>query len=175
MSILVPLLLLIAGAYLLFFVFFPIARGAIYDPSSLAEAESMADLADVRAGDVAADLGSGDGRVAIALARRGAEAHGYEINPLLVLISRRNVRREGLDGYVFIHWGNFWRADLSRYALITVFQVGFVMERLWIKLTRELEPGARVVSHYWRFPGLQPERSQGNIHRYRMVERSSPT
>jgi protein-L-isoaspartate O-methyltransferase len=164
----IALLLIIAGTYLVFFVFFPIARGAIYDPSSLAEAETMAELADVRAGDVAADLGSGDGRVAIALARRGAEAHGYEINPLLVLIARRNVRRAGLEGFVFIHWGSFWRAELSRYTVITVFQVGFVMERLRTKLTRELRPAARVVSHYWQFPGLHPERSRGNVHRYRM-------
>jgi hypothetical protein len=168
MAILMTLLFIIARGYLFLFVFFPIARGAIYDPSSLAEAETMARLADVREGDVAADLGSGDGRVAIALARLGAEAHGYEINPLLVLLSRRNVRREGLEGCVFIHWGNFWRHDLSRYTLITVFQVGFVMTRLRDKLARELLPGARVVSHYWTFPGMQPERSQGNIHRYRM-------
>ena len=90
--------------YLFFFVFFPIGRGAIYDPSSRAEADVMARIAEVRPGEKAADLGSGDGRVVCALARAGAEAHGYEINPVLVLISRRNIRREGLAGRAFIHW-----------------------------------------------------------------------
>ena len=163
-----------AGLYLFFFVFFPIGRGAIYDPSSWAEAESMARLAEVRPGEKAADLGSGDGRVVIALARQGAIAHGYEINPILVMVSRRNIRREQLDGRAFIHWGNFWRKRLSGYTLITTFQVGFVMGRLEAKLTRELPPGARIVSHYWRFPGLRPEQSQGNIYRYR-VERPRTT
>ena len=69
----------------------------------------------------------------------------------------------GLSGRAIIHWGNFWRKNLSRYDLITVFQVGFVMGRLEAKLRRELPAGARIVSHYWRFPGLRPERVQGNI------------
>jgi len=160
----------IAGivVYLFFFVFFPLGRGAIYDPSSENETRMMADLADVRRGEKAADLGSGDGRVVIALALKGAEAHGYEINPVLVLVSRSNIRKAGLAGRAFIHWGTFWSKDLSRYALITVFQVGFVMARLEEKLKRELAPGARIVSHYWRFPGLSPERTQGNIYRYRI-------
>ena len=168
MATFIVLAFLAIGLYLVFFVFFPIGRGAIYDPSSRAEAEIMAGLADVHEGTRAADLGSGDGRVVIALARLGAEAHGYEINPILVAISRRNIRREGLSGKAHIHWGNFWRRSLSRYDLITVFQVGFVMARLEAKLRRELAPGSAIVSHYWRFPGLRPERTQGNIYRYRL-------
>ena len=156
------------AVYLFFFVFFPLGRGAIYDPSSANETRMMADLADVRRGERAADLGSGDGRVVIALALKGAEAHGYEVNPVLVIASRNNIRKAGLAGRAFIHWGSFWRKDLSRYTLITVFQVGFVMARLEAKLNRELAPGSRVVSHYWRFPGLSPERTQGNIYRYRI-------
>jgi ribosomal protein L11 methylase PrmA len=157
-----------AAIYLFFFVFFPIGRGAIYDPSTQAEAEAMARLAEVRPGEKAVDLGSGDGRVLCALARAGAEAHGYEINPILVLVSRRNIRRSGLAGRAFVHWGNFWRASLSGYSLVTTFQVGFVMGRLEAKLLRELAPGSRIVSHYWRFPALLPEQVKANIYRYRV-------
>ncbi len=174
MAIIVTLAIVALAVYLFLFIFFPIARGAIYDPSTWAEAETMARLAEVRAGEKAADLGSGDGRVVIALARLGAEAHGYEINPLLVAISRRNIRREGLEGRAFIHWGNFWRRNLSRFSLITVFQVGFVMARLEEKLIREMARGSRVVSHYWRFPRLRPERLQGNIYRYRIETPIAP-
>jgi hypothetical protein len=108
--------------------------------------------------------------VVLALARAGAVAHGYEINPLLVLISRRNVRRAGLAGRAFIHWGNFWRSDLSSYTLVTTFQVGFVMARLQAKLLRELAPGSRIVSHYWKFPELRPEQTRANIYRYRIPD-----
>ena len=168
MATILTLLIVGVGVYLFFFVFFPLGHGAIYDPSSAAETQIMADVADVKPGEKAADLGSGDGRVVVALAMKGAEAHGYEVNPILVAISRRRIRQMGLTGRAFIHWGNFWRMNLSRYELITVFQVGFIMGRLEAKLVRELSPGARIVSHYWRFPGLQPERVQGSIYRYRI-------
>jgi hypothetical protein len=170
MATIVTLIFIAVAVYLFFFVFFPLGRGAIYDPSSSAETRIMADIADVRPGEKAADLGSGDGRVVIALALKGAEAHGYEVNPILVAISRRRIIQMGLSGRAIIHWGNFWRKNLSHYDLITVFQVGFVMGRLEAKLKRELSVGARIVSHYWRFPGLRPERVQGNIYRYRIEE-----
>ncbi|HTP58588.1 MAG TPA: hypothetical protein VMM82_06695, partial [Spirochaetia bacterium] len=143
MSALVTLGIVAVAAYLIFFVFFPLGRGAIYDPSSAEESRQMAELADIVKGEAAADLGSGDGRVVMALARCGAEAHGYEVNPLLVVRSRRLIRQNGLQGQAFIHWANFWRKDLSRYTVITVFQVGFVMGRLESKLRRELAPGSR--------------------------------
>lgn len=154
--------------YLVFFVFFPLARGAIYDPSTPMQTTLMVDLAEVIPGERAVDLGSGDGRVLIALARRGAEAHGYEVNPALVLLSRRNIRRAGLEGKAFVHWRSFWRADLSRFTLVTTFQVDFVMGKMENKLKRELPNGARIVSHHWRFPDWPPETVRGDMYLYRV-------
>jgi cyclopropane fatty-acyl-phospholipid synthase-like methyltransferase len=162
------LLVLAAAIYLVFYVFFPLGRGAIYDPSSQEKVRLMVDMAGIVPGEKAADLGSGDGRVVIALAREGAEAHGYEVNPALVLISRRKIREAGLAGKAFIHWGNFWRRDLSPYDLITVFQVGFVMGRLEAKVKRELHTRARIVSHHWRFPSLGAERVRSDVYLYRV-------
>jgi hypothetical protein len=162
-------LIVCAAFYLVFYVFFPLGRGAIYDPSTHDETIIMAEVAAVAVGEKAADLGSGDGRVVIALAKRGAEAHGFEVNPILVHISRRNIRRAGLQGHAFIHWRSFWRADLSSFDIVTVFQVSFVMGRLEAKVKRELPGGARIVSHYWRFPTLLPETARGDIYRYRIT------
>jgi hypothetical protein len=156
------------AVYLVLFVFFPLARGAIYDPSTSVQTSFMVDLAGVAPGEKAADLGSGDGRVLIELARRGAEAHGFEVNPVLVLLSRRNIRREGLIGKAFVHLRSFWRADLSPFSLVTVFQVDFVMGRLETKLKRELPDGARIVSHHWRFPDWPPETVRGDMYLYRV-------
>ena len=163
---LVWILVLGLAVYLVFYVFYPLGRGAIYDPSSPDSTRLMVEVAAVTPGERAVDLGSGDGRVVMALAREGAEAHGYEVNPVLVLLSKRNIRRAGLAGKAFIHWGSFWRADLSRYDIVTTFQVDFVMARLEAKVRRELRPRARIVSHLWRFPTLQPERVRGNIYLY---------
>ncbi len=168
MGAILTVLIVCAAFYLVFYVFFPLGRGAIYDPSTHEETLVMVELAAIVPGEKAADLGSGDGRVVIELARRGAETHGFEVNPVLVVLSRRNIRRAGLEGKAFIHWRSFWRADLSSYDVITVFQVSFVMGRLETKVKRELASGARIVSHYWRFPTLVAEAARGDIYRYRV-------
>lgn len=168
MTALIVLLVIAAAIYLIFYVFFPLGRGAIYDPSSFAKTEIIADTCRVAPEDRAADLGSGDGRVLIALAKRGAEAHGYEINPFLVLRSRRNIRKAGVSARAFVHWQSFWRADLSPYTLVTTYQVGFIMGRLESKVMREMSTGTRVVSHHWTFPTLRPERAEGDIYVYRI-------
>ncbi len=168
MAAILPILFAGIAFYLVFFVFFPLGRGAIYDPSSPDQTRIIVEVASVRPGEKIADLGSGDGRVVIAFAERGAEAHGFEINPFLVRISRINIRRAGLSGKAFIHWGSFWRADLSGYDAITVFQVGFVMGRLELKLRKELSPRARIISHHWHFPTLVPESFRQDVYLYKI-------
>ncbi len=158
----------LAGFCLVFLVFFPLGRGAIYVPSSPEKALLLAELSGAAGGERAADLGSGDGRVVIALARRGAEAHGFEVNPVLVLLARRNIRRAALQERAFIHWRSFWGADLSGFDVLTVFQGSFVMRRLETKVRRELAPGARVVSDFWGFPSLAPEKMAGTVFFYRI-------
>ncbi len=173
MTALVMVVLMVLIIYLVLFVFFPLGRGAIYDPSSHEETRIMAEMSDAQPGDLAVDLGSGDGRVVIALAQKGAEAHGFEVNPVLVALSRRKIRELGLSDTAIIHWRSFWGADLSRFDIVTTFQVGFIMGRLEAKLRKELAPGARIVSHYWRFPGLVPEKARGNVYRYRIPDTSA--
>jgi hypothetical protein len=168
METIIVLAVLGIGFYLVFFVFFPLGRGAIYDPSTMEQTRRMVEMAGVAVGEKAVDLGSGDGRVVIALARLGAEAHGYEINPVLVARSRRAIAEAGLSKKARIHWGSFWRADLSGFDVVTTFQVGFIMGRLEAKLRRELSPSARIVSHHWRFPGLRAEHIGDDMYVYRI-------
>ena len=107
---------------------------------------------------VAADLGSGDGRLAIALARAGVgHVHGFEINWALVQYSRLRVARAGLQDRVTIHWQSMWTADLSQCDVVTTYQHTLVMGRLEEKLRSELKPEARVVSNSFRFPTWEPE------------------
>jgi len=161
------LAIILALFALVFLFFIPLGRGAVYVPSTPDKVQLMTELCGIGPGERAADLGSGDGRVVMALARRGAEAHGYEVNPVLVLLSRRAIRRAGLDGRAIIHWRSFWGADLSAFDVLTLFQGSFIMHRLEAKLRRELMEGARVVSDYWAFPSLAPERRVGTVYRYR--------
>lgn len=137
-------------------VLWSLARGAPFIPTKRAGVEKVMKLARVRPGCRALDIGSGDGRLVIALARAGAEAHGCEINPCLVWWSHRKIRLAGLEGRAFVHRADLWKYDCSGYDIVTLFGVTHIMKRLGAKLDRELKPGARVVSVAFRFPGWEP-------------------
>ena len=51
-------------------------RDVIYVPTRLQTVERMLDFAEVKAGETLVDLGSGDGRIVLAAAKRGANARG---------------------------------------------------------------------------------------------------
>ncbi len=64
-----------------------------YVPSPEYVVDKMIELAGVKKGDVVYDLGSGDGRIVIAAAKKGAKAVGFEIDPDLVGESRANIQK----------------------------------------------------------------------------------
>src|SRR5690606_15669271 len=64
-------------------------RGAPYVPSHRKYARlALTKLYRLQPDDVLVDLGSGDGRILRLVSERGARAIGYELNPVLVVISR---------------------------------------------------------------------------------------
>lgn len=84
--------------------------GAPYVPTRSRDAGKVFDeLHPLTSSDVVVDIGSGDGVVLRAAARRGARAVGYEINPILAGISKAVTR--GNKG-ITIKWANYWRAQL---------------------------------------------------------------
>jgi precorrin-6B methylase 2 len=112
----------------------------------------MLELAQPKRGEVLYDLGSGDGRVLIEVAKEyGVRAIGIEINPILVLISKRKVKKAGLEKTVKIHWGNFFNQNLSDANIIVVYLSKSANRKLEEKFLRELKPGARIVSEAFTF------------------------
>ena len=65
-------------------------KDVIWVPTPKALVERMLDMAHVTPDDYVIDLGSGDGRMVIAAAKRGARALGIEYNPEMVALARRN-------------------------------------------------------------------------------------
>lgn len=73
---------------------FVVLRGAPYVPSHRRQLAAAFDtLYPLSEKDFVVDLGSGDGVVLLEAAHRGAGGVGYELNPLLVLISRWRCRK----------------------------------------------------------------------------------
>lgn len=140
--------------------------GAFFAATRQGQIKKMIALAEIKPGEKAVDLGSGDGRLVIALAKAGAEAHGYEINPFLVLIAKRNIIKAGFENKAFIHWKNFWLEDISKFNIVTIFGIGYMMGKLEAKLKRELNPGSRIISKYFIFPTWLQFKKEDNIHLY---------
>lgn len=150
---------LILGYYLGVFT------GAPYVPTDRALVERMLDLARVGVDTTLIDLGSGDGRIVIAAAKRGARGVGYEINPLLVSRARRAAERAGMSDRARFVCENFHKADFAAYDVVAIYGVTSVMRKLEGRLQSELQTGARVVSHAFVFPHWQG-RSENGLYVY---------
>ena len=121
---------------------------APFDPTPQEVVQRMLALADVRKNDVIYDLGSGDGRLLIAAAKKyGVRGVGFEIDAGLVKLARENARREGVEKLIEIRQQDFLAADLSRATVVTLYLSYDGNLAVREQLNRQLKPGARVVSY----------------------------
>lgn len=166
--LLVLMLLVLVSAVILLtpFALPLLARGAPFVPTGRRTIEVMLNLTQLAPGQRLLDVGSGDGRIVVAAAKRGARAHGVELNPWLVWWARWRAKFSGVGGRATFTCANLWTTDCSPYEVITLYGLGPMMRKLEEKLQRELAPGARVVSHAFRFPTWQPVRSEHGVYLY---------
>src|SRR3989442_7336762 len=123
--------------------------------------ERMLELAGTRAGDLVADLGSGDGRIVIAAARRyGARGLGIELDAELVAASRKNAAAAGVADRVSIVQGDVLTADFSQATVVTVYLLPDLIGKLEPRFMSELKPGTRIVSHSFRMASWRPDRTE---------------
>jgi hypothetical protein len=121
-------------------------KDVIWVPTPQELVEAMLDLAKVTPNDYVIDLGSGDGRIVIAAAKRGAHAVGYEFNPDMVQLSKQNAEKAGVAGKATFVNADLFTADLSKATVITMY----LLPQLNLKLRPtllDLKPGTRLVSH----------------------------
>lgn len=138
--------------------------GAPYVPTSVANRERVARF--LRGRKRVLELGSGDGRVMIDLAKENGRVDGYEINPFLVWKSRRALRKAGLSDRTAVFRRNFWKYHLGEYDAVCVYGITYMMPRLERKLLEELSDGAVVVSVGFPFPDWKPSREDGTVRLY---------
>lgn len=118
---------------------------------------AMLDLATLRPGERLIDLGSGDGRIVLEAARRGADATGIEIDAALVDRARRRAELEGLQGRARFQRGDLFEAAIRDADVVTTYLLTRINARLRPKLLTELRPGARVVSHAFDMGDWTPD------------------
>ena len=121
---------------------------APYIPTPEDVVARMLTLAEVTRHDVVYDLGCGDGRIPIAAAKRhGARGVGVDIDPALVAQARANAKAEGVEALVEFRVENALTTDVSPATVVTLYLLSSSNEKLKPGLTRQLKPGARIVSH----------------------------
>ena len=152
-----------------FFSLFSAISFVPYVPSGKAKSKTMLDMAGVGDGSRILEIGSGDGQLCLMAAQRGATALGIEINPVLVAVSRTRARFWKVDRKCSFVFADMWRYRLPK-ETDAVFVYGWPdhMERLWMKLEKELPPGTIIVSHAFLFPGHEPESFSGNLRLYKL-------
>jgi len=166
LKILTPLVIFLA----IFFIL-PFLIGAPYEGIKQKPMNQMVNISKIKKEDISLDLGSGDGRVVIAFAKKGIRAEGIEINPFLVLYSKRKIKKLGLQKKAKIYWGNFWKKDFSKYSIITTFQYFTISKKLGEKIKKETKSGTKVISHYWKFPNLKLKKQLDKIYLYEIEGR----
>jgi precorrin-6B methylase 2 len=108
--------------------------------------QEMLELAKITAHDFVIDLGSGDGRIVIAAAARGARALGIEYDPGLVAISRRNAESAGVATRAGFVRADLLETDFSMATVVTMFLLPRVNMQLRSRILT-MRPGTRVLSN----------------------------
>jgi SAM-dependent methyltransferase len=121
---------------------------APYVPSPPEVVDRMLALASVTSRDVVYDLGCGDGRIPIAAAKKyGARGVGLDIDPKRIEEARVNAKAAGVEHLVEFRVEDVMRADVSPATVVTLYLLTSSNLKLRPMLTRQLKPGARIVSH----------------------------
>ena len=133
--------------------------GGPYVPTPQGVVDAMLDLAKVGPNDFVIDLGSGDGRIVLTAAQRyRAQGIGIDIDPELVQQSNAEARKRGLGERVSFIQQDVLQAKVDRATVLTLYLLPGMMQSLQAKLSRELKPGTRIVSHDFPFGEWKPDR-----------------
>lgn len=121
--------------------------------------ERMLELAAVTRDDVVYDLGCGDGRLVITAARKyGARGVGIDIDPERIAESQANAKAAGVEHLVTFQLQDALTADVTPATVVTLYLLSSSNLKLRPLLTRQLRPGARIVSHAFSMGDWQPDK-----------------
>jgi hypothetical protein len=154
-------ILLVVSLLLGFVVFF----GPPYVPTLRRNMQAALDLLDLKPGQTMLELGSGDGRVLVAAARRGINVVGIELSPILFGISWLRTRR--YRKHVRVVWGNYFMVKWPPAEAIFTFMIPRQMAGLdkRIEQWRGKRP-VRLASFGFAIPGKKPVALRNGVFLY---------
>jgi ribosomal protein L11 methylase PrmA len=121
----------------------------------------MLTLANVTREDTVYDLGCGDGRIVIAAAQQlGARGVGVDLDPQRIREAQANALRAGVADRVTFRVQDVFDTDIQPATVVTLVHSPELNARLRPKLTGQLKPGSRIVSHRYGIGDWAPERTE---------------
>ena len=128
----------------------------VYTPIPVAR--EMLSLGELKPGETLFDLGCGkEGNILfIAAEEFKARAIGIEIQPYLVKDLKNTISSPEYENKIRVIEGDLFDLDINSADLITLYLYPSMMEKLLIKLDKELKPGTRVVSLNYKIDGWKP-------------------
>jgi 16S rRNA A1518/A1519 N6-dimethyltransferase RsmA/KsgA/DIM1 with predicted DNA glycosylase/AP lyase activity len=158
-------LVILTGIVLILLFCGVVLFGAPYLPTLSKRVEDALNLMDLKPGQTMLELGSGDGRMLKAAAKRGLNAVGYELNPLLVVYSKINCWRFRKN--VVIHWGNYWHKKWPPTDGIYVFLLQPYMEKLHNRLMQESKKSSiKLVSFAFKIEQKEDKKHKDGMYLY---------
>lgn len=132
---------------------------APYVPTPQDVVDRMLALGNVKKGDVIYDLGCGDGRIPITAAKRfGARGVGVDIDPQRIAEANANAVAAGVTNLVTFKLQDAMKTDLSDATVVTLYLLSASNLKLRPILTKQLKPGARIVSHSFSMGDWQADK-----------------
>ena len=132
-------------------------RDTPYVPTPQDVVERMLDMAHLQAGEVLLDLGSGDGRIAITAAQRGARAYGVDLNPERVKEGIANAAKAGVSTRATFEVKDLFATDISQADVVTAYLLPLVNLDLRPRILEQMKPGARLVTHAFHMGDWWPD------------------
>jgi hypothetical protein len=130
----------------------------VYVPTPPDVVDAMLKVGGVKPGDVLYDLGSGDGRIVIAAAKKhGIRGVGIDIDPQRIAEARANAEKEGVSHLVTFRQEDLFTTDISEATVVTLYLLPSLNVKLRPRLWKELKPGTRIVSHAFDMGDWKPE------------------
>jgi precorrin-6B methylase 2 len=134
-------------------------KDVIWVPTPDEVVDRMLRMAQVTKDDYVVDLGAGDGKIAIAAAKKfGARSMGIEYNPDMVELAKRNAAKEGVTARATFVKADLFETDFSKATVITLFLLPDINLRLRPKIL-DMKPGTRIVSNTFTMGDWQADQT----------------
>lgn len=150
--------------YFLFFFFWgwTLFKGAPFYPSNNQIIQEIVSFVKKQKNPRAIELGSGDGRIVIALAKAQIPVTGIDVNPFLTLFSKLRIFLGKYQNARIIN-ANIFNTDLSAYNIVICYLFPEIMQKLEAKFYAELPKGAFIITNTFALKKHKPIISRGKM------------